>query len=63
MSPYHPETPGSFYQPSDSSDESEELPQLSSREKLNSFLSSRDVSPIRNQLKTDWDVASERTKR
>ena len=59
-----PETPGSFYQPAlDSSDECEELPQPSSREKLNSFLSCRDVSPIRNQLKTDWDVASDRTKR
>lgn len=56
------ETPGSHYQP-DSSDECDELQEPSSREKLNSFLSSRDVSPIRYQLKTEWDVVGDRTKR
>ena len=58
---FPPETPVSLYQPSpDSPDECEEP---SSREKLNSFLVSRDLSPIRNQLKTDWDIVADRTKR
>lgn len=30
---------------------------------LNTYLVSRDVSPIRPQLKTSWEKASERTKR
>ena len=33
----------------------------SSLDKLNTFLRSRDVSPVRNVLKTSWSEASERT--
>jgi len=33
------------------------------REILNSYLASRDVSPIRTSMNTSWDKASERTKR
>jgi len=36
---------------------------LTPREKLNLFLSSRDISPIRSSLNTPWDRASDRTKR
>ena len=32
-------------------------------EKLNSFLTSRDISPIRYSMITPWDEAAERTKR
>ena len=61
---FQPHTPGSVYQPSsESSDECEELPEPSSREKLNNFLLSRDLSPIRNQLQRDWENVSVRTKR
>ena len=35
----------------------------SPREKLNEYLSSRDISPIRNTLSTSWEMASDRTKR
>ena len=34
-----------------------------SKEKLNSFLASRDISPIRHRLTLPWNQASERTKR
>ena len=34
-----------------------------SREKLNTFLASRDISPIRHTLSTSWDEASTRTQR
>ena len=34
-----------------------------SRELLNQFLASRDVSPVRNSLTIPWDKAAERTKR
>ena len=34
-----------------------------SREMLNQFLASRDVSPIRNSLTIPWDEAAEQTKR
>lgn len=33
------------------------------REKLNEYLSSRDVSPIRSTLSTPWEILSDRTKR
>lgn len=35
----------------------------SPRKKLNEYLSSRDISPVRNTLSIPWDNASERTKR
>ena len=35
----------------------------SPREKLNEFLASRDISPIRHSMRTPWEEASERTKR
>ena len=34
----------------------------SSKDKLNEFLSSRDISPIRSKLKTMWQLTKERTK-
>lgn len=62
------ETPGrSLYIPSDmeiSFDCSPGLVQTeSSKEKLNAFLSSRDISPVRTTLSTEWSEASERTQR
>ena len=59
------ETPGSLYQPSESSSDSEETVRgtRSSRDKLNKFLASRDISPVRSQLKMPWDMASDRTQR
>ena len=36
---------------------------VTSREKLNKFLISKDISPIRHSLETPWAEASERTKR
>ena len=36
---------------------------VTSREKLNKFLISRYLSPIRHSLETPWAEASERTKR
>jgi len=60
-----PETPKSLYKPLESSEESdkETKPSVSSRAKLNEFLSSRDISPIRNQLKTAWNLTRGRTQR
>ena len=37
--------------------------QCTPRDKLNTFLASRDVSPIRTSMKTSWDEAAGRTKR
>ncbi|CAH3124139.1 unnamed protein product, partial [Pocillopora meandrina] len=50
---------------SESSSDSEETVQgtRSSRDKLNKFLASRDTSPVRSQLKMQWDMASDRTQR
>lgn len=48
----------SLYEPSFSEEKIE-----SPREKLNEFLASRDISPIRHSLGTPWGEASERTKR
>ena len=60
------ETPSSIYQPSEglrtpSEDVYEE--RCTSKEKLNSFLASRDISPIRYSMITPWEEAAERTKR
>ena len=60
-------TPFTLYQPPETS----ETPELqensetetSSREKLNSFLATRDISPVRSSMKVAWNDASERTKR
>ena len=62
----HAETSPSIYQPSEGfttpSGENNK-PCSGSREKLNSFLTSRDISPIRYSMITPWDEAAERTKR
>ena len=60
-----PETPCSIYKPPESSDDSDNETRSSgtSRDKLNEFLSSRDISPIRSKLNTAWHVTKERTKR
>lgn len=63
---FTPETPSSTYKPPESSDDSgdEATPSAStSRDKLNEFLSSRDISPIRSKLNTTWHFTKERTKR
>ncbi|RMX37910.1 hypothetical protein pdam_00007043, partial [Pocillopora damicornis] len=51
--------------PLESSSDSEETVRgtRSSRDKLNKFLASRDISPVRSQLKMPWDMASDRTQR
>ena len=56
------QTPGtSVYSPTDVDDPlTQEWKPL---EKLNSFLESRDISPVRHPMKTQWEEASERTKR
>ena len=51
-----------MYQPSEESMMST-CAEKSPREKLNEYLSSRDISPIRNILLTPWEMASDRTKR
>ena len=58
------DTPHSAYKPSDSSDDSDNrtIRSESSKDKLNEFLSSRDISPIRSKLKTTWQLTKERTK-
>ena len=38
-------------------------PKPTSKEKLNTFLASRDVSPVRTKMAIPWDKASKRTKR
>ena len=56
----------SLYQPTEISidlSREEGRDKQNSKEKLNSFLTSRDVSPIRNSLTIPWDKATERTKR
>ena len=62
---FTPETPHSTYKPPESSDDSsdETTPSGTSRDKLNEFLSSRDISPIRSKLNTPWHLTKERTKR
>lgn len=63
---FTPETQCSTYKPLESSDDSgdETIPgATSSREKLNKFLSSKDISPIRSNLNKRWHFTNERTKR
>ena len=66
-SPFIPatETPRSLYQPSESSEDSDEThkPSASSRKKLNEFLACRDVSPIRYHLEKSWNLGADRTQR
>ena len=52
------ETPGSFYHPSESSEDSNGAKGAkgSSRKALNALLTCRDVSPVRHQLLTSWDL-------
>ncbi|PFX20277.1 hypothetical protein AWC38_SpisGene15301 [Stylophora pistillata] len=59
------ETPTSFYQPSESftTPSGDNFGTSTSREKLNLFLASRDISPIRHVMVTPWEEAAERTKR
>jgi len=63
------DTPMSLYQPCEASFTSTvtctgETTTISApREKLNAFLTSRDVSPVRYPLSTPWEDASDRTKR
>ena len=63
--PTIPITPGaSFYVPLDETfnDDSPNVhdPASCSLESLNTYLLSRDVSPVRSQLHTKWEMASER---
>ena len=59
------ETPGSFYHPSESSEDSDGAKEAksSSRKALDAFLVRRDVSPVRHQLLTSWDSIARRTQR
>lgn len=51
----------SVYSPTDVDDPL--TPECKPLEKLNSFLESRDISPVRYPMKTQWEEASERIKR
>lgn len=57
------DTPKSLYEPSQESLLCSPVAEKSPREKMNSYLRSRDVSPIRYTLSIPWENASERTKR
>ena len=62
------DTPFTLYQPPETSEtpelhEENSETETSSREKLNSFLATRDISPVRSSMKVAWNDASERTKR
>lgn len=59
------ETPTSFYQPSEcfTTPSGDNFETSTPREKLNLFLASRDISPIRHVMVTPWEEAAERTKR
>ncbi|PFX13000.1 hypothetical protein AWC38_SpisGene22960 [Stylophora pistillata] len=59
------ETPTTFYQPSESftTPSGDNFGTITSREKLNLFLASRDISPSRHVMVTPWEEAAERTKR
>ena len=55
-----PVTPGgSLYEP----DESFNVTPKNSLQEMNSFLHSRDVSPVRSPCRTSWSDTSDRTKR
>lgn len=58
-------TPSAFSQCSDMTQVEEETSDVNKSPKdiLNSFLASRDVSPIRTSMATSWDAAAGRTKR
>lgn len=55
-----PATSASVYSPTEDDPLTSEWKPL---EKLNSFLESRDISPVRHPMKTQWEEARERTKR
>ena len=59
------ETPGSFYHPSESSEDSDGAKEAkgSSRKALNAFLACRNVSPVRHQLLTSEGSIARRTQR
>ena len=64
----YPATPFSVFQPSESDDSftlsrSRSDKKSTPRDKLNLFLASRDISPIRSSLSSSWDKVSERTRR
>ena len=60
-------TPSEFSQVSDISfsmkTPAPEVHKDTPKDKLNSFLASRDISPIRSSMATSWDTAADRTKR
>ena len=58
------ETPTSVYQPSESftTPSRDNFGTSASREKLNLFLASRDISPIRHVMVTPWEEAAEKNK-
>jgi len=57
-----PQTPAtSAFSPTEVDDHL--TPECKPLEKLNSFLESRDISPVRYPMKTQWEEASERIKR
>ncbi|KXJ05500.1 hypothetical protein AC249_AIPGENE23494 [Exaiptasia diaphana] len=59
-----PETPGYVPALSDASSDEEDVSKIKSNlETLNTYLESRDVSPVRAQLRTTWENASVRTRR
>lgn len=60
--PKTPETPWSVYSSSESEPKDHSDPAIA-KDLLNNFLKARDVSPIRNQLTTPWEEASQRTER
>lgn len=63
---FTPETLRSTYKPLESLDDSgdETIPgSTSSRDKLNEFLFSRHISPIRSRLNKRWHFTNDRTKR
>ena len=67
MTAMSPSTPVSMYNPTTDetsfmSPDSKETSR-SSKDLLNDFLASRDISPIRNSLKTPWNDCSSRTQR
>ena len=56
-------TPVQFYDAADSTFKVPEEDGLEPLEKLNDFLQSRDISPLRHVMRSQWEDASERTKR
>ena len=56
-------TPAQFYDAADSTFKFPEEDGLEPLEKLNNFLQIRDISPLRHVMRSQWEDASERTKR